>query len=117
MIKLPENSPLSFSGRYIHNTFQKNILRPSGTSWVRNSNDEKGVFILKPVEKNVIEPNEILSFENFQIRWSSTSAFSGSIIGLTYCDEFQNGTPAINSINLSIIKQKPLQEVERESIR
>lgn len=92
-------------------------MRPSGTSWVRNSNDEKGVFVLKPVEKNVIEPNEILSFENFQIRWPSTSAFSGSIIGLTYCDEFQNGTPAINSINLSIIKQKPLQEVERESIR
>lgn len=101
----------------MNNAFQKNLMRPSTNDWVRISNDEKEVYLLKPTEKNVIEPNEILSFENFQIRWPSTLAYSGSIIGLTYCDQFQNGIPAINSINLSIIKQRPEQEVEHESIR
>lgn len=103
-IKLPENSPFSFTGRYIHNNLQKNLRRTSPNDWVRIKNDEqKNTFSFKPLEKTTIEPNEILSFENFQIRWSANTSYAGSIIGFTYCEQFPDGIAVINPINLSMM--------------
>ena len=103
-IKLPENSPFSFTGRYIHNNLQRNLRRTSPTEWVRIKTDEqKEFFSFKPLEKTILEPNEVLSFENFQIRWSSNTSYAGSIMGFTYCEQFPDGIAVLNPINLSVI--------------
>ncbi|MGN7478299.1 hypothetical protein ACTHOQ_10605 [Solibacillus silvestris] len=104
-IKLPEASPFSFSGRYVHEQFQQSLKGPN--EWLRFTNDadaNKKEYWLKPLGKTKIEPNEIVSFSNFQIRWFSNKFDGGSITGFTYCDQFQDGISVVNPINLSIIK-------------
>ena len=105
-IKLAEDSPFTFSGRYIHSIFQRNLRQTNQNEWVRINNDgHKNTFSFKPLEKTVIKPNEILSFEQFQIRWLNNTPCGESITGITYCDQFQDGIAAINPINLSVITQ------------
>lgn len=103
-IKLPENSPFSFTGRYIYSHLQTNGRRFGSNEWLRIKTDEhKDVFSFKPLDKTIIEPNEILSFDHFQIRWSSNVSYAGSILGFTYCEQFPDGIAVINPINLSAV--------------
>ncbi|MGR6897201.1 hypothetical protein [Rummeliibacillus sp. TYF-LIM-RU47] len=107
LIKLPENSPFSFSGRYVNEHFATE-LKATG-SWERfNDQSSKDEFWLKPVGKTAIEPNETLSFSNFQIKWAHNLSYSGSIMGVTYCDQFKEGITVLNPINLNGIS--PAQE-------
>lgn len=111
-IKLPENSLFSFSGRYAHEHFKPSLKGPN--EWMRTMNTKnKNEFWLKPIGKTTIEPNEIISFSNFQIKWSPNKAYEGSITGLTYCDQIQDGIAVVNPINLSVISL--IQEDEHES--
>lgn len=101
-IQLPENSPFSFTGRYITNHFQQNLKRPN--EWLRiKASDNKEVFSFKPLEKIILQPNEKITFENFQIKWLSTTSYAGSITGFTYCEQFPDGIVVLNPINLSVI--------------
>ena len=101
-IQLPENSPFSFTGRYITNHFQQSLKRTN--EWLRiKGSDNKEVFSFKPLEKTIIEPNEKIIFENFQIKWLSTTSYAGSITGFTYCEELPDGIAVLNPINLSVI--------------
>ena len=102
-IKLPEPSPFKFSGRYVHEQLQQRLKGPN--EWLRFSKTtNKNEYWLKPVSKLSLEPNEIISFSNFQIRWSPNESYAGSITGLTYCDQFQDGIAVVNPINLSVIQ-------------
>jgi hypothetical protein len=104
-IQLPENSPFSFTGRYITNHFQQSLKRPN--EWLRiKASDNKDFFSFKPLEKTILEPYEKITFENFQIKWLSTTSYSGSITGFTYCEEFPDGIAVLNPINLSVISLK-----------
>ncbi|MFJ7408322.1 MULTISPECIES: hypothetical protein [unclassified Lysinibacillus] len=99
-IKLPEDSPFSFSGRYVYEHFSQN-LKTSG-SWERiNDSSNNTEFWLKPIGKTTIEPNETISFTNFQIKWSHNLSYAGTISGFTYCDELQDGVFVLNPINLN----------------
>ncbi|AHN23623.1 hypothetical protein [Lysinibacillus varians] len=99
-IKLPDDSPFSFSGRYVYEHFNQN-LKVSG-SWERiHDTSNKTEFWLKPIGKPTIEPNETISFTNFQIKWSHHLSYAGTITGFTYCDELQDGVLVINPINLN----------------
>ena len=101
-ITLPESSPFSFSGRYVHEQLQQRLKGPN--EWLRFSKTpNKNEYWLKPISKTSIEPNEIISFTNFQIRWSPNKSYAGSITGFTYCDQFQDGIAVVNPINLSVI--------------
>lgn len=111
-IKLPENSPFSFSGRYVHEHFKPNLMGPN--EWMRIMNTKsKNEFWLKPIGKTTIEPNEIITFSNFQIKWSPNKSYAGSITGSTYCEQLQDGIAVINPINLSLISL--IKEDEHES--
>lgn len=106
-IKLPDPSPFSFSGKYVHEQSKQNLKGPN--EWLRFTKDadaNKNEYWLKPIGKITIEPNEIISFSNFQIRWSPDDNSDGSITGFTYCDQFQQGMAAVNPIHLSVIKSE-----------
>jgi len=99
-IKLPEDSPFSFSGRYVYEHFAPNLKGHS--SWERiNDQSSKEEFWLRPIGKTTLDPNETLSFPNFQIKWGNNSSYSGSIMGFTYCDQFEDGVVVLNPINLN----------------
>ncbi len=110
-IKLPEDSPFSFSGRYVYEHFAPNLK--GNSSWERiNDQSSKEEFWLRPIGKTTIEPNETLSFSNFQIKWSHNLSYSGSIMGFTYCDQLEDGVAVLNPINLNGVSQT--QEDENE---
>jgi hypothetical protein len=110
-IKVSKESPFSFSGRYVYENFKQSLKVTDG--WVRtNEKTNKEEFWLKPLGKASIEPNETISFSNFQITWSPKDSYAGSILGFTYSDQMQDGIAVINPINLNGTVQ--IQEDENE---
>ena len=74
----------------------------SGGGWERiNDKTNKEEYWLRPLTKSTIEPNETLSFSNFQIKWSPTESYAGSIMAFTYSDQLKDGVAVINPINLN----------------
>ncbi|MEK5037682.1 hypothetical protein [Sporosarcina sp. FSL K6-3457] len=109
-IKVPEESPFSFSGRYIYENFKQSLKNAS--EWERiNEKTNTEEFWLKPLGNASIEPNETISFSNFQIKWSPTKSYAGSIMGFTYSDQLKDGIAVINPINLN--GTIPILEVEK----
>jgi len=99
-IKVSKESPFSFSGRYVYDNFKKSLKVTDG--WERtNEKTNKEEFWLKPLGKASIEPNEIISFTNFQITWSPKESYAGSITAFTYSDQLTDGIAVINPINLN----------------
>lgn len=99
-IKLPNDSPFSFSGQYVYEHFSQNIK--ASASWERiNDQSEKEEFWLKPLNIVAINPNETVTFPNFQLKWGHLTPYAGTVTGFTYCDELPEGVAAINPINLS----------------
>ena len=99
-IKLPEQSPFSFSGKYVYDNFKRTLKTPGG--WQRiNEKENKEEYWLKPLGKQSIEPNETLSFSDFQVKWMPTQSYAGSIMGFTYSDELKDGIAVLNPINLN----------------
>lgn len=99
-IKVSKESPFSFSGRYVYDNFKKSLKVTDG--WERtNEKTNKEEFWLKPLGKTSIEPNETISFTNFQITWSPNESYSGSITAFTYSDQLTDGIAVINPINLN----------------
>ena len=99
-IKIPKESPFSFSGKYVYEHFKPSLK--SGGEWERiNDKTDKEEYWLRPLTKSTIEPNETLSFSNFQIKWSHTESYAGSIMAFTYSDQLKDGVAVINPINLN----------------
>jgi len=114
-IKLPNDSPFYFSGRYVHENFTPNLKTQGQSNWERfNDKSSKEEYWLRPVGKSTIEPNETISFTNFQIIWSHNLSYSGTIMGFTYCDQLTEGVVVINPINLNGISQAQTQEEDNE---
>lgn len=98
-IKIPKETPFSFQGQYVYEEFKRDIKGVSG--WLRtNERTDKEEFWLKPLEATKIQPDETLSFSNFQITWAHHTSYAGSITGYTYFDEQKEGIRVINPINL-----------------
>ncbi|GEL78476.1 hypothetical protein TMU01_27110 [Tenuibacillus multivorans] len=66
-----------------------------------NDREDKEEYWLRPLDREIIEPNEMITFPNFQIKWSPDKSYSGSVMGFTYSDQFQDGMASLNQINLS----------------
>ncbi len=99
-IKIPKESPFFFSGKYVYDNFKQKLKTPGG--WQRiNEKENKEEYWLKPLGKQSIEPNETLSFSDFQVKWKPTQSYAGSIMGFTYSDELKDGIPVLNPINLN----------------
>ena len=110
-IRIPQELPFSFSGKYVYKNFKQALKSSDG--WERiNEKENSEEFWLKPLGKSTIKPNETISFSNFQIKWTPTKSYSGSIMGFTYSDEIKDGIAVINPINLS--GSVALQEVQDE---
>lgn len=99
-IHLPKDSPFSFTGKYVYPDQLQRVKNPG--MWERmNERDNLEQFWLKPLERQSIKPNESLTFSNFQIKWTPTEKYAGSIMGFTYSETHQEGIAAVNAINLS----------------
>lgn len=99
-IKVPKDGPFTFTGKYVYEESLQKMKRPDG--WLRmNTGEDPDQFWLKPLHKQSIEPNETISFSDFQIKWTPTKDYAGSIMGFTYSAEHQEGIGAINAINIS----------------
>jgi len=99
-IKIPEESPFSFSGRYVYENFKQSLKNAGG--WERiNDKTNQEEFWLKPLGKTSLEPNETISFSNFQIKWLPAESYAGTIMGFTYSDQLKDGIAVINPINLN----------------
>lgn len=99
-IKLPEDSPFTFSGQYVYEHFSQNLKASS--SWERmNDRANKEEFWLKPLNISSIKPNETITFPNFQLKWAHSASYAGTVTGVTYCDQMKEGVAALNPINLS----------------
>ncbi|MER2060733.1 MAG: hypothetical protein ABTA16_18105 [Niallia sp.] len=99
-IKVLKESPFSFSGRYVYENFKQSLKVADG--WQRmNEKTDREEFWLKPLGKASIEPNETISFSNFQITWSPEESYAGSITAFTYSDQLKDGIAVINPINLN----------------
>ncbi|GLC89515.1 hypothetical protein [Lysinibacillus piscis] len=104
-LKLPPNSPFTFSGRYVYQHFAPNLKGQS--SWERTNdaaNNEE--YWLKPIGKPILAVGETLTFSQFQIKWLHDLPYSGSITGVTYCDELPEGVAVLNPINLNGVKEE-----------
>lgn len=110
-IKMPKELPFSFSGKYVYKNFKQALKSSDG--WERiNEKENNEEYWLKPIGKSTIQPNETISFSNFQIKWTPTKSYSGSIMGFSYSDEMKDGIAVINPINLS--GSVAVQEVQDE---
>ena len=99
-IQIPKESPFSFSGKYVYEHFKQNLQ--SEPDWERiNEKTNPFEFWLRPLHKTVIEPNESITFSDFQIRWSHDDAYAGSITATLYCDDLEDGVAVLNPINLN----------------
>lgn len=99
-IKVSKESPFSFSGKYVYSNFKQSLKAADG--WERiNDKTSKEEFWLKPLGIASIEPNEVISFSNFQITWSPKDSYAGSITAVTYSDQLKEGVAVINPINLN----------------
>ena len=68
-IKIPEQSPFSFSGKYVYENFKQTLKTPGG--WQRiNEKENKEEYWLKPLGKESIEPNELVFFQIFRLNGS-----------------------------------------------
>ncbi|MBP2077989.1 hypothetical protein [Oceanobacillus polygoni] len=99
-IKVSSDSPFDFSGKYLYKDSKQKMRLAN--AWERiNDPMDKQEYWLKPVEKNVLNPSETLSFSSFQMKWLPESSYAGSIMGFTYGDEAKDGINSLNQINIS----------------
>ncbi|WP_087972260.1 hypothetical protein [Oceanobacillus rekensis] len=98
-IKLSEDSPFDFSGKYLNKDSKQKMRLPN--VWERiNDSQDKQEFWLRQDKINKLEPNETLTFSNFQVKWIPESSYTGSIMGFTYGDEIKEGISSLNQINV-----------------
>ncbi|MCP3029091.1 hypothetical protein [Halobacillus sp. A5] len=99
-IKLSENSPFTLSGKYTYDSSKPSSKNPGG--WQRmNEKTDKEEFWLKPINTEVINPEETISFSNFQVKWISDMDYAGSVLGFAYSKEVPEGAAVLNPISLN----------------
>lgn len=99
-IKLSQDSPFSFSGKYL--TRKTSLPMQTAGSWERmNDGKGKNEYWLKPLDIQSINPSETILFSNFQVKWLPKETYSGIVMGFAYGDEYKEGVASINQINIS----------------
>lgn len=99
-LTLSENAPFSLSGKFVSNASSLSSQLKNG--WERtNDRENQYEFHLKPIGLSVIEPDETLSFSNFQLTWLPTTFYAGSVTGTFFSDQHLDGIPALNSIDIN----------------
>lgn len=99
-IKVSPEAPFEFSGKYVYRNANQRM--GMADAWERiNDAMDKEEYWLKPANKQTLEPQETLSFSNFQVKWIPNSSYSGSIMGFIYGDELKDGLSSLNQLNIS----------------
>lgn len=100
LLRLDTEYPCEFSGKY---KTEQQIDEPFTFLWERIVMDHVDFythFSFKPVKSNVLEPNEQLDFENFQIKVPSGESIT--VEGFTYFNQDNDGVPSLNTIHINI---------------
>ncbi len=99
-IKITANIDFNFSGKYLYPNSKKTVQVSNVWERINEPTDKKEIW-LKPTQKESINPGEILTFSNFQVKWEPTASYSGTIHGFTYGNELPEGIHALNQISLN----------------
>ncbi|GAA0454231.1 hypothetical protein [Alkalibacillus silvisoli] len=104
--KFSDDHPFEFFGKYVSARSDSNsnnqIRRQTQGEWERIHHSEQNNEIwLKPSQEVTIQPDEQLSFSNFQLKWQGDRSYQATMLGFTYSDQMPSGTPAINQFNIS----------------
>lgn len=98
LLKVSADSPCDFSGKF---KTENQTDQPYTFLWERVIMDEvdpQTHFCFKPTQNNTLQPNEQLSFQNFQVKVPTYESIT--IEGFTYFNQENDGVPALNSIQL-----------------
>jgi hypothetical protein len=99
-IKLGSEVVFDFSGKYFYQDTQQKMKLAN--AWLRiNDADNQEEFWLKPSNQQILNPQETLTFQNFQLKWIPTMSYVGNVTGFTYGDEMEEGMAALNQISIS----------------
>lgn len=99
-LHLSDQAPFTLNGKFVSNATALSSQLTNG--WERiNDRSEKSAFHLKPIGKTLIEPGETLSFTNFQLTWSPSAFYAGSVTATLFSDQQPDGVDALNSININ----------------
>lgn len=99
-IKITANIDFNLSGKYLYPNSKKTVRLSNAWERINEATDKKEIW-LKPTQKESVDPGEILTFSNFQLKWEPTSTYAGTIQGFTYGNELPDGIHALNQINLN----------------
>ncbi|NBJ71655.1 MULTISPECIES: hypothetical protein [Clostridia] len=99
-LKLKSEDIFDFSGKYFYQDTQQNMQLAD--AWIRmNDKDNQEEFWLKPSSQQLLNPQETLTFQNFQLKWSPIISYNGSVTGFVYGDEIEDGVSALNQMSIS----------------
>lgn len=99
-LTLSEGAPFSLQGKFVNS--QSTLSNKLTNGWERIDDPANpSVYQLKPLGISVIPPGGQLSFTNFQLIWSPTSSYAGSVTGTFFSDQTPDGMAALNSININ----------------
>ena len=100
VLTLSDECPFSFHGKYMN--AGSNFPSKLKDGWVR-LNDPANVkeYRLKTAEGTDLLPGGTLTFPAFQIIWKPSADYSGSVTGITYSDQVNEGIASLNAIHIT----------------
>ncbi|PLR80743.1 hypothetical protein CVD25_08405 [Bacillus canaveralius] len=101
VLKIKSDHAFDFSGKYIMPTQH---IKIENLQWklVENKNENEAMeYWFTPTGAEQIDPDQTLSFSNFQIRFQNEASGYINVEGHVYVRDINEGMPSLNSINIS----------------
>lgn len=100
LLKINSKSEFNFTGKYKSTNQESKGYNFLWERVILEDFDPMTHYCFKPTQKDTLNRNELLSFQNFQLIFPTDTAVQ--IEGFTYFDQNNDGIPAINSIEINV---------------
>ncbi|PLR76589.1 hypothetical protein CU633_14650 [Bacillus sp. V3-13] len=101
VLKIKSDHAFDFSGKYM---MPNQHIKVENFQWklVENKNENEAMeYWFAPIAAEKIDPEQTLSFPNFQIRFQNEATGYINVEGYVHCRDVDEGIPSLNSINIS----------------
>lgn len=100
LLKINSKTEFNFSGKYKLANKENQAYNFQWERVMIDDLDPATHYCFKPTENDVLRPNELLSFQSFQVVIPLDASIN--IEGFTYFNQNNDGVPALNSIDISV---------------